>query len=137
MYLVFIFKIRHKSVSRDNGKCTRKEIPKLFSWNYLTSRWNVEKRLIFQFKLEASIQSKKKRKKEKKRWVLITILLWGMFNEYIKEDIIVAVLRLRKAKKRTDLNYLIFFPSCQVAHEVLRRNVVHIVNIEISLHQRT
>ena len=46
MYFVFIIKIGHKSVSTYNGKITGKEIKKLFSCDYITSRQNVEKRLI-------------------------------------------------------------------------------------------
>ena len=32
MYFVFVIKTKHKSVSGGSSKITRKEIPKLFSW---------------------------------------------------------------------------------------------------------
>ena len=38
MYFVFIIKTTHKSVSRGNNKITRKEMSKLFSWDYLNIR---------------------------------------------------------------------------------------------------
>ena len=58
MYFVFIIKTRHKSLFHDYGKITQKEISIFFSCDYLTSRRNVEKRLIIS--TEVSIQSRKK-----------------------------------------------------------------------------
>ena len=43
MYFVFAIKTKNKSVSRDNGKVTRKEISKLFSFDYLTAHYSVVK----------------------------------------------------------------------------------------------
>ena len=37
MYFVFTIKIRHKSVPRDSGRITRKEMSKLFSRDYATT----------------------------------------------------------------------------------------------------
>ena len=52
MYFVFIIKIKHTSVPRDNGKFTWTELSKLYLCDYLKSHRNVEKRLII---TEASI----------------------------------------------------------------------------------
>ena len=78
MYFVFIIKTRHKSVFRGNSKITRKEISKLFPCDYLTIRRNV-----------ARWDAKEERNPEKDDgfW-----LLWGIFNEYIKQNIIMVEL---------------------------------------------
>ena len=41
MYFVFVIETRHNSVSRDNSKIVPKEMSKLFSCDYLTTRRNV------------------------------------------------------------------------------------------------
>ena len=92
MYFVFIIKTRHKSVSRDNDKITRKVISKLFSCNYLTSRWNERGDWSLVLKLQFN-------QEENDRFRL----LWGIFNEYIKQNVIMAV--FREAKRKTDSNF--------------------------------
>ena len=42
MYLVFVIKTRHNSVSCCNSKITQKEMSKLFLCHYLTIGWNVD-----------------------------------------------------------------------------------------------
>ena len=74
MYLVFAIKIKYKSISRGNSKTTQKEMSKLFLCDYLTSSPFAEKR----------------RKESKKDDGLYLRLI---FNEYIKQNIIMAVLR--------------------------------------------
>ena len=74
MYFLFVIKTRHKSVSRGNSKTTQKEMSKLFLCDYLTSSPFAEKR----------------RKELKKDDGLYLRLI---FNEYIKQNIIMAVLR--------------------------------------------
>ena len=56
MYSVLVNKTRHKFVSRDNGKITRKAMSELFSCDYLTSHRNVESRFIID--TESSIKGK-------------------------------------------------------------------------------
>ena len=53
---------------------------KLFSCDSLTSRRNVEERLI----IDTEVSIKKK---------MMNFDYWGIFNEYIKQNIIMAVLR--------------------------------------------
>ena len=67
-----------------NEKCTimchcAKACVSLLAFPYLASYWNVEKRLIG---TEASIQSRK----SDEFW-----LLWGTFNEYTKQNFVMAV----------------------------------------------
>ena len=76
MYFVFIIKTRHKSTSRGNSKITRKEISKLFSCDYLTIRRNVA-------------DAGEERNQEKDDGFYLRVI----FNEYIKQNIIMAVLR--------------------------------------------
>ena len=42
-YFLFVIKIRQKSISRNNGKITRKEMSKLFSCDYLTTHYSMVK----------------------------------------------------------------------------------------------
>ena len=74
MYLVFVIKTRHNTVSRGNSKTTRKEMSKLFLCDYLVIRWKIGREERNQVKNDGF-------------W-----LLWGIFNEYIKRNIIIAVL---------------------------------------------
>ena len=78
MNLVFVFKTRHNSVSHGNSKVTRKEMSKLFSCHYLTIRRN-------------AAREERKQVKSDGFW-----LLWGIFNEYIKQNIIMTVLKKKK-----------------------------------------
>ena len=76
---VFAIKTRHKSISRGNSKITRKEMSKLFSCNYLTICRNVAR---------WDAREESNQQKDDGFW-----LLWGIFNEYIKQNIFMAVLR--------------------------------------------
>ena len=84
MYFVLAIKTRHMSVSRDNVEVTRKEMSKLFSCHYdhydmVNGRRNVN----FE-----NIDTEPATGKNDGFW-----LLWGIFKEYIKQNIIMAVLR--------------------------------------------
>ena len=73
------------SVSHDNGKITQKEMPKLFFQYYCYHYGMVKccRKMDFEeMDPECSIG------KSYGFWVL-----WGMFKEYIKQNIIMAVLR--------------------------------------------
>ena len=70
-------------------------------------------------------------------------LMWGISNEYIKQNIIMAVLRnanfrsvnicrliKNQSCKKGQGEKLWFFLSSQLAHEVLsRRNIVHFIEL--------
>ena len=79
IYYVFVIKIRRKSVSRGNNKIIRKELSKLFSCDYLTICRNVAKEK----------RNREKRNQEKDDGLYLRIT----FDEYIKQNIIMAVLR--------------------------------------------
>ena len=105
MYFVFVIKTRHNSVSRGNSEITRKEMSNLFSCDCLIICRNV---------------AREERNQEKNDgfW-----LQWGIFNEYIKQSIIMAVLRKghfhsvdvcklmknqsckKRSRKKTDSNF--------------------------------
>ena len=84
MHFVFVIKIRHKSVSRDNGKIAQKEMSKLFSCGCFTTHFYsmVKCPRNVNFDTEPSVG------KNDGFW-----LLWGLFKVYIEENIIMAVLR--------------------------------------------
>ena len=140
MYFVFVTKTRHKSVSCGNSKIIRKEMSKIFSCGQFThhsSKCNqVDKMLEV--------------KGIKKKMMNFDYCEEGIFKEYIKQNIIMAVLekanfhsvdicRLIKSqscknrsRRKTDSNF-IFCQATNVTHEILRRrNMAHI--IEFSLH---
>ena len=75
-----------KSVSRGNSKIIRKETSKLFSCDYVTIRQNAAR---------WDAREEKNQEKDDGFW-----LLWGILNEYIKQNIIMA--ELRKANFRSD-----------------------------------
>ena len=79
IYYVFVIKIRRKFASRGNNKITRKELSKLFSCDYLTTCRNVAKEK----------RNREKRNQEKDDGLYLRII----FDEYIKQNIITAVLR--------------------------------------------
>ena len=80
MYFVFVIKTWHKSVCRANSKITQNKLWKLFSFDYLNIRRNV-----------VSWDAREEKNKEKDDGFL---LLWGIFNKYIKEDIIMGELKV-------------------------------------------
>ena len=109
MHLVFVIKTRHNSVSCSNSKITQKEMSKLFLCDYFTIGWNVNR------------EGKNKKKKSDGFW-----LLWGIFNEYIKQNVIMAMLRKanfhsvdiyrlmknqsckKRSRRKTDSNFNLF-----------------------------
>ena len=95
MYFVFVIKTRHKFVSRRNNKITRKEMSKLFSCDYLTIHRNVAR-------------CQRERYQEKDYGLYLCII----FNEHIKENIIMAVLR-RANFHSVDICRLMKNKSCE------------------------
>ena len=83
MHFVFVTEIRNKSVSPDNGKTIVKanEMSKLYSWDYLTTYCSM-------VKCRDEINTEISRGRN-----FGCSLLWGVFNEYIKQNVIIAVLR--------------------------------------------
>ena len=79
MYFVFIIKTTHKSVSRGNNKIIQKEMSKLLQCDYLAIRRNVAR---------WDAKEERNQGKDDGFW-----LLWGIFNEYIKQNIIMVELR--------------------------------------------
>ena len=84
MYFLFVIKIRHKYISRDNGEITQKELSKLFfawvSQQSPKSREDID-HWYWGFNQEKSDGF----------W-----LLWGIFNVYIKQNIITAELKKKQ-----------------------------------------
>ena len=113
MYLLFVIKTRYNSVSRGSSNITRKEMSKLFSCDYLIIRWNPANEERNQVKNDGF-------------W-----LLWGIFNNYIKQNNFIAVLRKtsfhsvdicrlmksqsckKRSTRKTDSNFNFFkLPNC-------------------------
>ena len=96
MYFVFVIKTRHKSLSCDNGKITRKEMSKLFLCDYLTTHYSMVKchgNVNFEEINSEPLTGKNDRFR----------LIWGIFKEHIKQNIIMAM--LRKANSNSVNNY--------------------------------
>ena len=97
MCVVFVIKTRHRSVSRGNRKITRKEMSKSFLCDYFTICWNV-----------AIWDAREERNLEEYRgfW-----LLWGIFNEYIKQHVVMAVFRKANFDSVDISNFMIFWQT--------------------------
>ena len=97
MNFVFFIKNRHKSLSFDNSKITQTEISKLrkIQFNPIQFKFSSIQLRRFQFNQE----------KNDRFW-----LFWGIFSEYIKQNIIMAV--LRKVNRKTDSNF--FFQAAKL-----------------------
>ena len=80
IYFAFAIKTRHKSVSRGNGKITRKEMSKLFLCGYLTTHYSMVKCL--QNDNFEEIDTETSTGENDRVW-----LLWGIFKEYIRQNI--------------------------------------------------
>ena len=96
LYFVFVIKTRHKSLSCDNGKITRKEMSKLFLCDYLTTHYSMVK-CHENVNFEEINTESSTGKNDGVR------LIWGIFKEHIKQNIIMAM--LRKANSNSVNNY--------------------------------
>ena len=84
MFFIFIIKTRHKSVSCDNSKITRNEMSKWFSYDF--DQYDIVKfRWYVNFE---EIDTEPSTGKNDGFW-----LLWVIFKEYIKQNIIMALLK--------------------------------------------
>ena len=84
MYFVFTIKTKHMSVSCGNGKITRKEMSKLFSCGH--DRYDMVKchRNVNFEEIDTESSTGKNDG---------LLLLWGIFEEYIKQNIMMKVIK--------------------------------------------